>query len=174
MKVGFIGLGRMGRGMAARILDAGHELTIYDQIPETLEPLGAAGARVTGSVAEVTADRELIISMLPDDEALEALVFSPGGLLESMAEGVVHMPSGTHGVGIMRRLTSAHAQAGQILVAGHVLGRPDLAAQGQLTLIPGGPPDVLRHLQPHFRRARQADVRHGRRAADFDGRENRQ
>jgi len=150
MRVGFIGLGRMGRGMAARILDAGHELTIYDRIPETLEPLGAAGARVTGSVAEVAADRELVISMLPDDEALEALAFSPGGLLESMAEGVVHMPSGTHGVGIMRRLTSAHAQAGQVLVAGHVLGRPDLAAQGQLTVIPGGPPEVLRRLQPIF------------------------
>lgn len=150
MRVGFIGLGRMGHGMAGRILGAGHELAIYDQVPATLEKLGAAGARVTGSVAELVEGRELVISMLPHDEALEELVFSKGGLLESMAEGTIHMPSGTHGIDIIRRLTAAHTEAGQILVAGHVLGRPDLAAEGQLTMIPGGPPEVLERLQPIF------------------------
>lgn len=150
MRVGFIGLGRMGHGMAGRILGAGHDLAIYDQIPELLENLGAAGATVASSVAEVVADRELVVSMLPHDEALKELVFSAGGLLESMAEGTIHMPSGTHGVEIIRQLTSAHGEAGQILVAGHVLGRPDLAAEGQLTVVPGGPPDVLERLQPIF------------------------
>jgi len=150
MRVGFIGLGRMGHGMAGRILGAGHDLAIYDQIPELLENLGAAGATVANSVAEVVADRELVVSMLPHDEALKELAFSAGGLLESMVEGTIHMPSGTHGVEIIRQLTSAHGEAGQILVAGHVLGRPDLAAEGQLTVVPGGPPDVLERLQPIF------------------------
>jgi len=150
MRVGFIGLGRMGHGMAARILGAGHELAVYDQIPGLADKLGAAGATVAGSVADVVADRELIISMLPHDEALEGLAFSTGGLLETMPEGAIHMPSGTHGVHIIRRLTAAHAEAGQILVAGHVLGRPDLAAEGQLTMVPGGPPEVLGRLQPIF------------------------
>ena len=150
MKVGFIGLGRMGHGMAARILDGGHDLAIYDRIPALLEELGEAGATVGDSVAGTVADRELVISMLPHDEALEALVFSSGGLLESMPDGAIHMASGTHGVQIIRRLTDAHAEAGQVLVAGHVLGRPDLAAQGKLTVVPGGPPGVLRRLQPIF------------------------
>ena len=150
MRVGFIGLGRMGHGMATRILDAGHDLAIYDQIPAALETLGAAGASVAGSVAEVVANRELVMSMLPHDEALEELALSEGGLIDSMAEGTIHMPSGTHGIDIIRRLTDAHAEAGQILVAGHVLGRPDLAAEGQLTMIPGGPPEVLKRLQPIF------------------------
>jgi len=150
MRVGFIGLGRMGHGMAGRILGAGHDLAIYDQIPELLENLGTAGATVASSVAEVVADRELVVSMLPHDEALKELAFSAGGLLESMAEGTIHMPSGTHGVEIIRQLTNAHGEAGQILVAGHVLGRPDLAAEGQLTVVPGGPPDVLERLQPIF------------------------
>ena len=150
MKVGFIGLGRMGHGMATRILDGGHDLAIYDRIPALLEELGEAGATVGDSVADTVADRELVISMLPHDEALEALVFSSGGLLESMPDGAIHMASGTHGVQIIRRLTDAHAEAGQVLVAGHVLGRPDLAAQGKLTVVPGGPPGVLRRLQPIF------------------------
>ena len=150
MKVGFIGLGRMGHGMASRILDGGHDLAVYDRIPALLEELSAAGAAAAGSVAEAAADRELVISMLPHDEALEELVFSPGGLLETLPESAIHMASGTHGVDIIRRLTAAHTAVGQTLVAGHVLGRPDLAAQGKLTLVPGGPPEVLQRLQPIF------------------------
>jgi 3-hydroxyisobutyrate dehydrogenase-like beta-hydroxyacid dehydrogenase len=150
MKVGFIGLGRMGQGMAGRINGAGHDLVIYDQVPELLTALGKAGATIANSVAETCADREVVIDMLPHDEALEGLVFSDGGLLESLPAGAIHMPMGTHGVGIIRRLTEAHAAAGHILVAGHVLGRPDLAATGQLSIVPGGPPEVLEKLQPLF------------------------
>ena len=150
MKVGFIGLGRMGHGMASRILQDGHDLAIFDLVPALLEDLGAAGATVAGSVAEVAADRDAVISMLPHDEALDALVFSPGGLLECLPRGAIHMVSGTHSVQVIRGLTAAHAEAGQVLVAGHVLGRPDLAAEGLLTLVPGGPPEALRRLQPIF------------------------
>jgi len=150
MKVGFIGLGRMGQGMAGRILGAGYDLVIFDQVPELLTALGEAGATIASSVAEAVAGRDLVIDMLPHDAALEGLVFSAGGLLESLPEGAIHMPMGTHGVEIISRLTSAHAQAGHILVAGHVLGRPDLAATGQLSIVPGGPPETLQKLQPLF------------------------
>ena len=150
MKVGFIGLGRMGHGMASRILGNGHDLVIFDLVPALLEDLGAAGAAVAGSVAEAAAGRDVVITMLPHDEALQALVFSPGGLLESLPEGAIHMVSGTHSVQVIRKLTAAHAEAGQVFVAGHVLGRPDLAAEGKLTLVPGGPPEALQRLQPIF------------------------
>ena len=150
MKVGFIGLGRMGHGMASRIHEAGHDLAIYDQIPDLLKTLGDAGATVASSVAEVTADRDVVINMLPHDEALESLVFSPGGLLESLPESAIHMPMGTHGVDIIQRLTEAHKAVGQRIVAGHVLGRPDLAATGQLSIVPGGAPELLEKLKPIF------------------------
>ena len=88
MKVGFIGLGRMGQGMAGRLLGAGHDLAIYDQIPALLTALGEAGATVATSVAEVTADREVVIDLLPHDAALESLVFSSDGLLDSLPKGV--------------------------------------------------------------------------------------
>ena len=150
MKIGFIGLGRMGHGMARRILEAGYDLAIYDQIPELLTTLGEAGATVADSVAELSVDRDLVVDMLPHDEALEGLVFSAGGLLESLPKGSIHMPMGTHGGEIIQRLTRAHEEAGQLLVAGHVLGRPDLAASGQLTLVPAGPAAALEKLQPLF------------------------
>ncbi len=150
MRVGFIGLGRMGHGMAKRILDAGHELSIYDKNPLSLEKLGSDGANVATSIAEVVVNREVIISMLPTDEILEELVFAKGGLLECMPKDSIHMPSGTHSIQTIRQLTNAHTEANQILVAGHVLGRPDLAAEGQLTIIPAGPPDALKTLQPIF------------------------
>jgi 3-hydroxyisobutyrate dehydrogenase-like beta-hydroxyacid dehydrogenase len=150
MKVGFIGLGRMGQGMAGRLLGAGHDLVIYDRIPTLLTALGEAGATVATSVPEVTADREVVIDMLPHDAALESLAFSSNGLLESLPKGAIHMPMGTHGVEIICRLEQAHTEAGQILVAGHVLGRPDLAAAGQLSIVPGGPPESLARLQPLF------------------------
>ena len=60
MKVGFIGLGRMGHGMASRILEHGHDLAIFDLVPALLEDLGAAGAAVAGSVAEVAAGRDVV------------------------------------------------------------------------------------------------------------------
>lgn len=150
MKVGFIGLGRMGQGMAGRILGAGHDLVIYDQVPELLTALGKAGATIASSVAEVVADREVVIDMLPHDAALEKLVFSNGGLLEALPIGAIHMPMGTHGVEIIQRLSNAHAEADQLFVAGHVLGRPDLAANGQLSIVPGGSPELLKRLQPLF------------------------
>jgi 3-hydroxyisobutyrate dehydrogenase-like beta-hydroxyacid dehydrogenase len=140
----------MGQGMAGRILGAGHDLVIYDQVPELLTALGKAGATIASSVAEVVADREVVIDMLPHDAALEKLVFSNGGLLEALPIGAIHMPMGTHGVEIIQRLSNAHAEADQLFVAGHVLGRPDLAANGQLSIVPGGSPELLKRLQPLF------------------------
>lgn len=140
----------MGRGMARRILDAKHDLVVFDLIPDNLTEIGQAGATIAKSVAEVTAGRDLVISMLPDDPSLEKLVYDEPGLLGTMAAGAIHMPMGTHGIEIIRRLTRAHASAGQVLVAGHVLGRPDLAAKGELSLVPGGPADALARLAPIF------------------------
>ena len=150
MKICFIGLGRMGHGMAQRLLQQGHKLSVYDQVPALIKPLADAGARGAGSVASAITGSDVIISMLPSDAALDDLVFSAGGLLESMTRGMVHMPMGTHGVKQIAKINQAHTGAGQILVATTVLGRPDLAASGQLTIIPGGPTATVQKLQPVF------------------------
>ena len=148
MKVGFVGLGRMGSGMARRILDAGHELKVYDAVPATTAPFGAAGASVAGSLGEVCAGRDVVVTMLVEDAAALDVALGPGGLRDSLPKSAIHLVSGTHGVGTIRALEEAHAAAGQVLVAAPVLGRPDLAASGQLGIVPGGPEAAVERCMP--------------------------
>ncbi len=150
MKVGFIGLGRMGQGMAGQLIDAGHELLVCDQIPENLKALHAAGAVIADSIAGVCRDRDVVISMLPHDGALEAVVSGPGGLVDSMPKGMTHMAMGTHSVDQTNTTNQSHIDVGQVFIAAPVLGRPDLAASGQLSIVPAGPADVVAKMQPLY------------------------
>jgi 3-hydroxyisobutyrate dehydrogenase-like beta-hydroxyacid dehydrogenase len=148
MKVAFIGLGRMGSGMARRILDAGHELTVYDAVAAATAPFAAAGARVASSLIDLCTDREIVVTMLVEDAAILEVALGSGGLRDWLPKGAIHVVMGTHGVGTVRALDDAHAAAGQILVAAPVLGRPDLAASGQLGIVPGGPEAAVERCLP--------------------------
>jgi 3-hydroxyisobutyrate dehydrogenase-like beta-hydroxyacid dehydrogenase len=141
MKVGFVGLGRMGQGMARRLLDAGHELAVFDKFASQATALAAAGAHVAQSVAELATRSDVVVSMLVEDTAIADVALGRGGLTESMRSGAVHLVMGTHGVAVVRQLEAAHRTAGQTLVAAPVLGRPDLAASGQLGIVVAGPAD---------------------------------
>lgn len=142
MRVGFIGLGRMGQGMAQRLLGAGHELCVFDVFPAAAAPLAAAGARVAVSVAELAAHSEIVVTMLVEDAAIAQVAFGPSGLCAHLAKGSIHVVMGTHGVAMVRELEAKHRDAGQTLLAAPVLGRPDLAATGQLGIVVGGPADA--------------------------------
>jgi len=138
MRLGFIGLGRMGRGMAHRLIDAGHEVAVFDRQPATMQTLADAGGRAASSIAGVCAGAEVVVTMLVEDGAVSDVVLAPGGLRDSLASGAVHLLMGTHGVAAVRGLAAAHAAVGQTLVAAPVLGRPDLAAAGQLGIVVAG------------------------------------
>jgi 3-hydroxyisobutyrate dehydrogenase-like beta-hydroxyacid dehydrogenase len=86
--------------------------------------------------------------MLVEDAAVLDIASRPGGLCESLPKGAIHLAMGTYGVGAIRALASAHAAAGQVLVAAPVLGRPDLAASGQLGIVSGGPDVAVRACTP--------------------------
>jgi 3-hydroxyisobutyrate dehydrogenase-like beta-hydroxyacid dehydrogenase len=145
MKVGFVGLGRMGQGMARRLLDAGHTLTVFDQFAAQATALGAAGAHVAASVAELAARSDVVVTMLVEDATIAQVALGPGGIKDSLAKGAIHLVMGTHGVAVVRQLEAGHRAAGQTLVAAPVLGRPDLAASGQLGIVVAGPePAVAR------------------------------
>jgi 3-hydroxyisobutyrate dehydrogenase-like beta-hydroxyacid dehydrogenase len=150
MKIGFIGLGRMGSGMARRILAGGHDLAVFDVMRERTTELAADGARAAASVAEVCAGRELVITMLAEDSAVHDVAFGGGGLRDSLAAGAIHLAMGTYGIATIRALASAHSRSGQLLVAAPVLGRPDLAASGQLGIVAAGPADATRRCEPLF------------------------
>ena len=148
MKVGFIGLGRMGQGMAGRIRSAGHDLLVHDPVPGQTTALEEAGAVAAESPAAVTAGRDVVISMLPSDAALSAVLHGENGLLEAMPDTCIHMAMGTHGVPAINSAADAHNAAGQAFIACPVLGRPDLAADGLLRLVPGGPADEVEKVRP--------------------------
>ena len=148
MKVGFIGLGRMGAGMAGRVQGAGYQLTVFDAIATQTAPFAAAGARVATSVADLCQERDIVISMLVEDATILSIATGPEGLVDSLTPGAIHLVMGTHGVATIRALEARHTEAGQVLVAAPVLGRPDLAAAGQLGIVVAGPIDAATRVRP--------------------------
>lgn len=150
MKVGFIGLGRMGSAMADRILGGGHEVAVYNRTASKCDDVVSRGAKRAGSIAEAAGFGAVTITMLENDAALSSVVLDDGGLLESLLKGSIHLAMGTHSVGLIGRLTEAHAEAGQVLLSAPVMGRPPAAAAGQLGILTGGPADAVEKCQPLF------------------------
>src|SRR5580658_4038277 len=103
MKIGFIGLGRMGGAMARRLLASGCDLKVLHRDSAHTAPFAALGASVASDIADLCEGRELLISMLASDESLEDVTLSPGGLAGSLAKGALHMVSGTHSVRTIER-----------------------------------------------------------------------
>jgi 3-hydroxyisobutyrate dehydrogenase-like beta-hydroxyacid dehydrogenase len=150
MKIGLVGLGRMGQGMGARLLGAGHELVAYNRTPGKSADLEKAGAKAASSLAAACKDRDLVISMVADDAALNEVALGAGGIRESLAKDAVHVAMGTHSAGAIQALAAAHAEKGQAFVAAPVLGRPDAAAAGQLVIVAAGPSMALTKCGPAF------------------------
>jgi 3-hydroxyisobutyrate dehydrogenase-like beta-hydroxyacid dehydrogenase len=115
-----------------------------------VEKLADAGARAAESIADVCDGRDVVITMLVEDATVVDATVRPRGLRDSLQKGAVHLAMGTYGVAAIRTLAAAHAGAGQTLVAAPVLGRPDLAATGQLGIVSAGPADAVARCQPLF------------------------
>ena len=165
MNVGFIGLGRMGQGMAGRVLRGGHDLVVYNRTPTRADALVAEGAGAATSVSEACEGRDVVITMLAVDAALSDVTLAERGIRDSLAAEAIHLAMGTHGVATIEALAAAHAEADQVLVAGHVLGRPDLAVAGELGVVAGGPPDTVRRCEPLFQVIGRRTFESGSRAA---------
>lgn len=89
MRIGFVGLGKIGAGMAANLVAAGHEVTVYNRTRQRAEPLAQRGAKIADRPADL-ADVEAIVTMLADDQAVEEVVFGKDGLLATMPAGRTH------------------------------------------------------------------------------------
>jgi 3-hydroxyisobutyrate dehydrogenase-like beta-hydroxyacid dehydrogenase len=149
MKVGFIGLGHMGAGMAANLLKAGHDVTVYNRTRTKVEALVAQGAKAAAGVLDACRG-DAVITMLANDDAVERVVFGDGGIIGSLPAGAPHISSSTISVTLSEKLEAAHAKAGQQFVAAPVFGRPDVAAAGQLFVIAAGGRDTLDAVAPLF------------------------
>lgn len=149
MRIGFIGLGNMGSGMAANLLTAGHEVIAYNRSAAKVAALAERGATAAPTVAAACA-ADVVISMLADDTAVEAVTFGDHGIVASLPDGATHMSSSTISVALAERLTAAHADAGQVFVSAPVFGRPAAAAAAELFVVAAGPAPAVAGLQPVF------------------------
>ena len=149
MRIGFIGLGNMGSAMAANLVKAGFEVTVYNRSRAKVDALVDEGARPAESVAEACGG-DVVFSMLADDDAVAAVAFGDDGIVASLAPGATHVSSSTISVALSERLTAAHAEAGQRFVAAPVFGRPEAAKAAKLFVVAAGEPAALQAVSAAF------------------------
>lgn len=149
MKVGFIGLGHMGAAMAANLIKAGHDVSVFNRSPGKSGALLELGAHEAINLAGVCGG-DVVITMLADDEAASDVAFAVAGLIAHLPKGAIHLSMSTISVALSKRLTQAHAQAGQRYVAAPVFGRPDMAAAAKLFIVAAGEPAAIEACQPLF------------------------
>jgi 3-hydroxyisobutyrate dehydrogenase-like beta-hydroxyacid dehydrogenase len=142
MKVGFIGLGHMGAGMAMNLLKAGHELTIYNRTRSKARNLLDMGAHAAETVADAC-QGDAVFTMLADDLAVESVVYGDQGMLAKLRKGAIHISASTISIALSERLTGDHAAATQRFVAAPVFGRPEMAERGHLFVVAAGAADAI-------------------------------
>jgi 3-hydroxyisobutyrate dehydrogenase-like beta-hydroxyacid dehydrogenase len=140
----------MGSGMAANLVKAGHEVTVFNRSQDKRAALVKLGAREAATVAEACVDREAVITMLADDRAVREVTLGKDGIASTLNRGATHISMSTVSVELARNLTDAHARAGQNFLSAPVFGRPEAAAERKLFIVAAGDPGVIRACQPAF------------------------
>ena len=148
MKIGFVGLGPMGSRMAARLVSTTHEVAVWNRSKGKAAELVAFGATEARTPAEAADDADLVVSMVANDEAAEAVTLGPEGIADGLAPGALHMSSSTISVALAKRLDAAHAERGQGFVSATVLGRPPAAEAGKLFVMAAGDATAIERARP--------------------------
>jgi 3-hydroxyisobutyrate dehydrogenase-like beta-hydroxyacid dehydrogenase len=146
--VAFIGLGKMGSAMAAHVLDAGFELTVYNRTPTKAEPLVARGARPAPSPKQAAAAADAVVTNLMDDASVRAVTDGAEGLLAGLRPGSIHVGTTTNSPALATELARSHAARGCHYLAAPVLGRPDAAAARKLVTLAAGSPEAVERCKP--------------------------
>ncbi|KQN27107.1 6-phosphogluconate dehydrogenase [Sphingomonas sp. Leaf34] len=142
MKVGFIGLGQMGSAMATNLVKAGHEVMVWNRSPDKAAALVAAGAQLAETPA-AAAQGDVVMTMLADDTALDAVVYGDDGILTAPA---LHVSHSTIGVALADRL----ARDADRYISAPVFGRPPAAEAGTLFIVAAGADDLIDRCEPLF------------------------
>jgi 3-hydroxyisobutyrate dehydrogenase-like beta-hydroxyacid dehydrogenase len=148
MKIGFLGLGKMGTPMAMHLLAAGHELRVWNRTEGKTEPLLREGAIAAATPAEAELGVDAVFTMLFDDAANEEVIFGPNGLMDAMSPSALHISCSTISVALSERLTGEHAKRGHEFVAAPVFGRPNVAEEGRLWIVVAGAENAVAKARP--------------------------
>lgn len=145
-KLSLLGLGAMGSAMAARLLERGHPLTVWNRTPDRAAPLVAAGATLASSL-DAAAQADIVLTMLADDAALLAVAPT---LAAHMPKGALHISMSTVAPETSDHLARLHGQHGQAFLAAPVFGRPPAALAGQLFILAAGDAAAITRAQALF------------------------
>jgi len=148
MKIGFIGLGRMGHHVAANLLKAGHQVTVWNRSQGPVQALVAKGATAAKSPEEAVKG-DAVFSMLSNDQVMRDVGLA-GPLLAKAAKNLVHVNLATISVEFAKELAEAHRKAGLAYISAPVFGRPEMAEAAALVLVAGGDAAALSTMQPVF------------------------
>jgi 3-hydroxyisobutyrate dehydrogenase len=149
-RLGYIGLGGMGSRIAGRLLTAGYEVAVFDQIPAKTDALKAKGAKAAESIAALSRSVDVVLSCLTDDQAVKNVYFGESGVLANLKPGSVVIEMSTILPATSREVASKGSQAGIEALDVAISGSTPAAEQGTLTLLAGGNPDVFQASEPVF------------------------
>ncbi len=147
-RVAFLGTGKMGGGMAARLIDAGHSVAVWNRSVEKTAPLVAKGARLATTPADAADGAAAVFSMVADDAAAANVWLGPAGAMPVAAPGTLIIECSTLSASQVKHLSEEAARRGLDYVDCPVTGLPAVAAAGQLTLLVGASPAVLERARP--------------------------
>ncbi len=149
-KVGFVGLGIMGRPMAKNLIEAGHELVLYNRTKEKAEELAGEGAAVAGSPREVAESSDIVVTMLPDSPDVAAVVAGEDGMLEGIREGSLIVDMSTISPVVARELAGKARERGASMLDAPVSGGDVGARDGTLSIMVGGLEEDFERARPLF------------------------
>ncbi len=150
MKVGFVGLGIMGKPMSRNLIQAGHQLVVFDIVAAAVDEIAAAGAAKGQSAADVAARSEVTITMLPDGPEVEAAVTGPNGVLAGAAAGSIVVDMSSISPLAAQRVAAACAAKGVGFLDAPVSGGEPKAIDGTLAIMAGGDREVFDKVLPLF------------------------
>lgn len=148
MRIGFLGMGKMGTPMALRLIAAGHELSVWNRSEGLTKPAIHEGAIAAGTPAEAELGADAVITMLWDDAAYEEVLFGPNGLADALSPGGLHISCSTLSVAFSKRITAEYAARGIDFVAAPVFGSPVAAGESRLWIVAGGPERAVARARP--------------------------
>jgi len=143
MRVGFIGLGMMGKGMAANLQKAGHDLVVHDLSPAAAEPFLTKGAVWANSPKEVGQQSEVVFTSLPVPADVEQVALGSGGLIEGMRSDAAFFDMSTNSVAMVRKIHAAFAEKNLYMLDAPVSGGPSGAANGKMAIWVGGDEQIF-------------------------------
>ncbi|WP_303311327.1 NAD(P)-dependent oxidoreductase [Hymenobacter sp. BT730] len=149
-QLALLGLGHMGQAMAANLIRAGHQLTVYNRTAEKAKPMQDLGALSAATAADAVKEAEVVFTMVTGDSALQSLALGVNGFLPAMKPGAVHASCSTVAPATNQMLARLHEEHGTLLVTAPVFGKPDAVDSAQLWVCVSGPAEAKKRVAPFW------------------------